>query len=83
MGNVGMKKHHLSIYCIDFLHLLIGVQCRPVDCFSKPGAYITHNATKSLSDITGGNLSDYMQAPLEPQKALYHFYICCPIPPDL
>ena len=26
------------------------------------------------SDITGGNLSDYMQLPLEPQKALYSFF---------
>ena len=28
-----------------------------------------------LSDITGGDLSEYMQLPLEPQKALY-----CSIP---
>ena len=40
----------------------------------NPGAYITHNATLPLSDITGGNLSDYMQLPLEPQKALYCFF---------
>ena len=40
----------------------------------NPGAYITHNATSPLSDITGGNLSDYMQLPLEPQKALYCFF---------
>ena len=35
---------------------------------------ITHNATLPLSDITGGNLSEYMQLPMEPQKALYYFY---------
>ena len=34
----------------------------------------THNAT--LRDITGGNLSDYMQLPPEPKKAfpLYFFF---------
>ena len=26
--------------------------------FLKPGAYITQNATKQLSDITGGNYAD-------------------------
>ena len=36
--------------------------------FSKPDAYINHNATQPLSDITGGTLSDYKQLPLEPQK---------------
>ena len=39
-----------------------------------PAVYITHNATQPLSDITGGNFSDYMQLPLEPQKAFYHFF---------
>ena len=39
--------------------------------FSKPGAYITHN--DPLSDITGGNLSDHMLLPLEPQNTLYYF----------
>ena len=42
--------------------------------FSEPGACITHNSTQPESDITGGNLSDYMQLPLEPQKALY--FLC-------
>ena len=27
-----------------------------------------------MSDITGGSLSDYMQIPLETQKALYNFF---------
>ena len=40
----------------------------PVDCISKLVTYITHNAAKSLSDITEGDLSDYMQLPPEPQK---------------
>ena len=29
----------------------------PTVSFSKPGAYITHNATEPLSDITRGHLS--------------------------
>ena len=40
-----------------------------MDHFSKRGAYVTHNSRKS--DITGGNLAEYMQLPLEPQKTLY------------
>ena len=39
---------------------------------SWPGAYFTHNATNRLSDITGDNLSDYMQLPLEPHNALLY-----------
>ena len=31
-------------------------------------AYITHNATKPLSDITGDSLSDHMQLPVEQQN---------------
>ena len=27
-----------------------------LNSLSKPGAYITHDATEPLSDITGGNL---------------------------
>ena len=38
--------------------------------FLKPGAYITHNATQPLSDITGGNLSDYTQ----PRKTSCYFF---------
>ena len=41
---------------------------------SRPGANITHNATWPPSDITLGNLSDYMQLPLEQQKALYYCF---------
>ena len=36
----------------------------------KLGAYITHNAFQQLTDNPGGNLTDYMQLPLEPRKAL-------------
>ena len=35
-------------------------------------AYIIHNATLPLSDITGGGLSGDMQLPLESQKTLYY-----------
>lgn len=35
-------------------------------------AYIIHNATLPLSDITGGGLPDDMQLPLESQKTLYY-----------
>ena len=46
-----------------------------VDSSSKPSVYITHNATLShWGDITGRNLSDYMQLPHKPPKALYYFY---------
>ena len=40
---------------------------------SKPGTYITQNATYPLSDISRGSLSDYMQLPLEPQKTYSTF----------
>ena len=57
---------------------------RPVHCFSEHGAYITHNATLLLGDITVGNISDYIQPPLEPQKALYYcFHMCNSAPQDL
>ena len=36
--------------------------------FSKPNAYITHNATSPLSDIVGGHLLDDMQLPLETKR---------------
>ena len=45
----------------------------PVGRFTKPGFFITHNATSPMSDIPGGKLSDYMRPPLEPQKALRYF----------
>lgn len=47
--------------------------------FAKPDAPITHNATSPASDITGANLSDGMQLPLEPLKAFYysfHIFFC-------
>ena len=37
---------------------------------SKAGAYISHNAPQPLSDITGGNLSDYAQL----QKTYFCYY---------
>ena len=42
--------------------------------FQKTGAYMTHSATWPMIDITECWLSDYMQLPLEPQKAVYHFF---------
>ena len=48
---------------------------RPVDSFSKPVAYITHNVISPSSNISGGSLSDDMQLPLQPQKGLYYFFI--------
>ena len=50
--------------------------------FAQPGAYITHNAIWSLNDITGSNVSDYMQLPLEPQKSLYNFFHIFSITPQ-
>ena len=41
--------------------------------FTNACAYITHNATQTLSDIPDGNLSYHMQLPLVPQKHLYYF----------
>ena len=46
--------------------VLYECNARTVDCFSKPGAYITNNVMSPLSDPAGGNLLDYMQLPLEP-----------------
>ena len=51
--------------------------------FSTHSSCITH---QPLSDNTGGSLSDYMQLPLEPQKALYYFFFfhnCSSTPQDL
>lgn len=46
-------------------------------------AYIIHNATLPLSDITGGGLPDDMQLPLESQKTLNYFvHICSKTPQD-
>ena len=51
--------------------MLLESNARPVD-FSKHGAYTTHKF-KPMSDTTGGILSDHVQLPLEPQKALHYF----------
>ena len=52
--------------------------------FLKPAAYITHNATEPLCDITGESLSDDMQLPPEPQKALNNTsHICSSSPQHL
>lgn len=43
----------------------------------KPCVFITQNAIENLSDISGGNSSDYTELSPEPQKALYyHDHIC-------
>ena len=45
------------------------------ECSGEPvDDCITHNATWPLNDNNGGNLSDYMQLPLEPQNVLYNFF---------
>ena len=46
---------------------------------AKPSAFITHNASQPPRDITSGNLSDYTQLPLEPQKAQYYFCNTCSV----
>ena len=52
------------------LHRLFSPTCSSP--FINAGAYITHNATLPLNDITH-NVSDNMQLPLEPQKG---FKLC-------
>lgn len=51
---------------------------------NKTVAYITHNATETLSGIPGVYLSDNTQLRLEPQKAgtllFLHMQQCSPIP---
>lgn len=45
----------------------------------SPGAYSTHNATYPLSDIYGGNFSDYIQIQIDSQKKSLHiifFHLC-------
>ena len=80
----GKCRHHVvkSVHCYNTEHLKhcwthfwqFGQIRYSGAFFFKPGDYITHNAIQPLSDITGGNLSDYMQRSLEPQKTLYHFF---------
>ena len=68
----------------DVLYLNVGLRTKDItSLFITHGndAYITHNAPEPLSDITGGNLPDYVQLPLEPLKtstALLFFFF--PIP---
>ena len=61
VGNVGVEfKRGIKTSAVSVLiicpavhnksNIVIGVWCKAVDCFSKPGAYITHNATSPLSD---------------------------------
>ena len=66
--NVWNKKDNISMSVVSILIM---------DSFSKPGTSITHNATQSLCDITGGNCLDYIQLPLEPSKTLFYFYQIC------
>ena len=47
---------------------------KPVDCFSKTGTGITHNAIYPVSDITGRYWSSSL---LEPQKASYYLFTYC------
>ena len=57
-----MLESSLKAFCAN---------ARLLDCFPRPVVYITQNATWPLSDITVGNIPDYMQLPLEPQKTVY------------
>ena len=45
----------------------------PFFSFSKPGAYITQNATEPFNDTPWGSFSDNMQLLLEPKQAMYYF----------
>ena len=57
-----VEQNHIALFNA---HILL--------CF----AYITHSATQLLCDITGGNLSNYLQLLLEPQKAIYPSFNIC------
>ena len=78
----GLKEGYLWFCCNDYDHLFFWgffffflsnrVIVEPQPLLLK--TYITHNATQQRNDTTGGYLLDYMQLPLEPQKALYCFF---------
>ena len=70
LNNVINKKQVVNTLEMIMESLRTNVQIN-ISTLSKPGTFITHNATKPLSDINGGNLSDHMQLPLDPRKVLY------------
>ena len=75
----GFKKT-ISLFLFNWLlSLKLSVISQTVRTdFFKPSTYITHNAAKPWNDITGGNLSDYMQLPLEQTKdfmLLFFFFL--------
>ena len=50
VGNAGMNGGGMH-GIIKVIPLVIECNIRQVKCFNKPGAYITHNATQTHSDI--------------------------------
>ena len=63
MGNVGTRfsntKTNATFVSKQSIMTPVVLQesnAGPVDYFSKPGAYVTHNATEPLSDIYGEKL---------------------------
>ena len=83
MKNVWNKQRQYLCFCFrhQFLKLstmspnsVVGVQCWTRLLF-KTVAYVAHNATYPLSDITGGNSSDFTQL------CATLFQICCSTPP--
>ena len=57
-----MRRYHLFL----ILHI-------PLPFLKPANNYITHNATQLLSDITGGNVLDYIQLPLKTQNAVFYY----------
>ena len=73
IGDVSGSAVLIWVICLqNESNSVIGVQW----CYSKHGAYITHNATQPLSDITRGSLSNHMQL-VERQKTLNYFFHTC------
>lgn len=62
----GIKKAISAVLLFRFWSLVLTLTIGVI--------WFTHNATEPWSDITGGNLSHYLQLPLEPFKALYYFF---------
>ena len=58
-----MKKKHLESFWESWLRVFYIKHNAIMYYWTTPGAYITHNATQPLSDIT--TLSPDMQPPLE------------------
>ena len=71
--NCDISGSAVSIVCFKLVQQCYRSATLRVDSFSKPGVYITHNATLShWGDITGRNLSDYMQLPRKPPSNTPH-----------